>query len=247
MTNENGIQEKRGTERVKTTLNRAFNCDIKLPNESVMNCFVHIENISATGMQIHIDFPLPDNATMQITLYAKETITLSMKKIWQKQLLGGTLIMGFEFMGDNTENTKKILEFTNQFSPEGKRKAYRLNKVLAVELSIEKELKKFYTLTQDLSSRGMRIMNDEDIPAGAVVNIKMLLDVNEPHIELNCRIIWSKPTSFGYFLLGMEFIDISAETANIIETFIDKCFLEDEKEKESEKNQKSSLEIQNLG
>jgi|GEM_PF-1862201 len=244
MADENGIiQEKRGAERVKTTLNRAFNCDIKMPNESVMNCFIHIENISTTGMQIHIDFPLPDNADMQITLYAKEVITLSMKKIWQKQLLGGTLIMGFEFVGDNAENTKKIIEFTNQFSPEGKRKAYRLNKVLAVELMIEEELKKFYTLTQDLSSKGMRIMNDTDIPAGTIVKIQILLDINEPYIELNCKVIWSKPTSFGYFLLGLEFIDIRAETVNTIEAFIDKSFLEDEKEKENEKNQKTGMEI----
>lgn len=242
MTNENGIQEKRGAERVKTTLNRAFNCDIKMPDESVMNCFIHIENISATGMQIHIDFPLPDNEIMHITLYAKEVITLSMKKIWQKQLLGGTLIMGFEFLGDNTENAKKIIEFTNQFSPEGKRKAYRLNKVLAVELSIEKELKKFYTLTQDLSSKGMRIMNDEDIQTGTIVNIKMLLEVDTPHIELNCKVIWNKPTSFEYFLIGLEFIDIPAETANTIEAFIDKCFIEDEKEKD----QKTNLEVKDL-
>lgn len=232
MTNENiQYHEKRAAERVKVTLNKAFNCDINMPDGEVMNCFVHIENISTLGMQLHIDFPLPDDTILPITLYAKETITLTMKKIWQKQLAGGTIIMGFAFTGDEAENAKKIISFTNQFSPEGRRKAYRLNKVLAVELSIAGEVKKFYTLTQDLSSKGMRIMNDVEIPIDTLVNIKMLLEVDKPYIDLNCKVIWTKPTSFEHFLIGLEFLDITPEISQRIESFIDACFLEDEKDK----------------
>lgn len=229
-------QEKRREERVKIYLKKTFKCEFYLP-DMVKNCFAHIENISLSGMQIHLDFPIPTNVEIPITIQGQEPLELKIKKMWQKQLMGGMYITGVEFEQLTEDSRKKIADFIEKFSGKGKRKAYRLHKVLAVELQAGETLKKFYGLTHDLSEKGMGLMYDEGLPLGSTINLKLLLKLEDEPVELAGKVMWSKKTSFDHYLIGMEFIDIKPETIKRIDAFIDRCFDEEEKEKaEKDKN-----------
>ncbi|MFH1452957.1 MAG: PilZ domain-containing protein [Armatimonadota bacterium] len=236
-------QERRESERKKISLHKTFNCELHLQGE-VKNCFIYIEDISATGMQVHSDFSFPGDIEFSLIIRADEALNLTVKKIWQKELLGGVYITGMEFSNITNETREKLERFTDRFSPEGKRKSYRLNKVLAIEMTIGEEKKKFYALTQNLSGKGMRIMHDDPIPKDTNIDLRILLSFDDPPVNIKTRIAWTKKTQFDNYLIGMEFSEISEEDTKKIRAFVDKNFINDEKEKEEkQKEHTKSLQI----
>lgn len=226
-------ENKRESERRQIHLHKTFNCEFAFPEENV-NHFIYIEDISLKGMQIHIDFPLPEDIDIPVIIHGHEELKLTIRKVWEKDLLGGLEIIGVEFINLTEENRNQISRFIETFSPEGKRKAYRLTRVLAVEMLLGDQPKKLYALTQDLSVKGVRILLEDPISAGTVFPLKIMLSFDKPPVDLMCKVIWEKPTSFGKHLIGLEFTQISDEDAKRVNEFIEACFEEDKEEQEKE-------------
>lgn len=217
------IDEKRAIERKKIKLNKIFKTEIQLQNE-LKSCFVYIVDISEAGMRIHIDFALPEGITMPIKFYLDESLDIKARLVWQKVLVGGMYIAGIEFTEISKEDKEKISRFIEKYSPEGKRKAFRLNRVLAVEVKLAEIPEKFYALTMDLSTSGMRITHERMLPEGVEIPFRILLDLDKPPIEVTGKVAWQKESSWGGYTIGVEFAEVSEKTAARINQFIDLAF-----------------------
>lgn len=216
-------EEKRLLERKKIKLQKTFKTEMKI-DDSVKTCFVYIVDISEAGMRIHTDFALPEGKKLEMKFYLDEPLDIKAKLIWQKTLLASMYVAGIEFAEISEEGKENIRHFIEKYSPEGKRKVFRLNRVLAVEAKTGEKIEKFYTLTTDLSAKGMRISHENTFPEGEDINFRILLDFDKPPIELTGKVAWQRPISYGGYNIGIEFVKISEEHIKRIDDFIDSAF-----------------------
>jgi c-di-GMP-binding flagellar brake protein YcgR len=215
-------EERRTAERRKLKLKKIFSAEIMLDGTPQM-CYLYIFDISEGGMRIHTDFSFPENKVIPVKFYLDEPLEIAVQVVWQKILVGGMHVIGIKYIDLDEESHARINRFMDKYSPEGKRKSYRLNRVLSVEMELSDRTEKFYALTLDISPQGMRITNDFPLPEGETVPFRLLLDVDRPPVELNARIAWQKETSFETFMIGMEFIGVTSEATMRINDYIDKA------------------------
>lgn len=221
--NNNTSEERRTLERKKLNLNKIFKSEITFNNQTT-NCFVYIVDVSEGGMKIHVDFPLPDNIEFKIKFYLDEPLEVTAKMIWQKTLVGGMNVAGISFVTISDDDKEKINRFIFKYSPEGKRKSFRLNRVLAVETTTEGLEEKFYALTYDMSPKGMRISTEQDLEEAKEYDFRILLDFDKPPISVKGKIVWLKENFSGNNSIGIEFLNISDENAARINNFIEAVF-----------------------
>ncbi|MCD4784268.1 MAG: PilZ domain-containing protein [Candidatus Eremiobacteraeota bacterium] len=217
-------QERRKSVRKALKLNKIFSGLIG-EGLDVVPIYFYIVDISKGGMKITTDLDLPVDCKFHInlTLDVEDPLDTDVRGVWKKKMFGGTNIIGIQFLNPPEKTVKSIDEFMSVHTQEGKRRSYRLNRVLPVEMEIEAKTDKFHTLTLDLSAQGMRISNPFPLPFDKKINMKIMLDFDETPIYLASRIAWQKETSYGQFLAGIQFIDIREEDQGRINIYIDKA------------------------
>ncbi|MBI2251683.1 MAG: PilZ domain-containing protein [Armatimonadetes bacterium] len=219
-------KDRREVERKKLRINKVFPAEIKLKESSPFKGFVFIEDISIKGMKIHIDLPFPKEETVSIKLLLDEPLEFNVHSVWQKQLMGGMYELGVEFVDITNESNKKINALINKYSPEGKRKVFRLNKLLNVEVQAENFSENFFAMTVDLSTKGIRINYEKKLPENTDLTFRITLELDKPPVEVKARAVWQKKNFFGDYQIGLEFVQISNDAVLRIEKFIDDAFRE---------------------
>lgn len=214
--------ERRTEKRKAIQLNKIFSAEMHT-QEEIHPFFLYVVDMSESGMRITTDQPFPETASIPLKIQLDEPLEVTAQVVWQRTLVGGTNVIGMHFLVISPEDQEKVMKFMDKYSPEGRRRSFRLNRVLAVEMLMENVSQKFYPLTIDLSSKGMKLTNDFAIPEGIEIPFKILLDFDKPPIEVVGKVSWQKPTSFGTFMAGLEFIKISNEDDKRIDDFIDRA------------------------
>ncbi|MBI2251685.1 MAG: PilZ domain-containing protein, partial [Armatimonadetes bacterium] len=79
----------------------------------------------------------------------------------------------------------------------------------------------FYTLSNELSIKGMRITCDKKFPENTEIELKILLEFDEEPIKLKAKVAWQKKVFLGNYIIGLEFIKISKEDILKIKRLID--------------------------
>jgi hypothetical protein len=108
-------------------------------------------------------------------------------------------------------------------SAEGKRRAYRLDRILPVEMEIEDRAEIFNTLTLDLSTVGMRISNPFPLPYDKKIRINLMLDFEDTPVHLDARLVWQKETTYSQYVAGIEFTELRADDRGRINLYIDRA------------------------
>ncbi len=189
--------------------------------EQDQNCFLHIHDLSEGGMRVHTDFEFPPDEMVPITLYLDEPINLKVRKVWGKELIGGMYVIGLEFDNPSEEDKDIINKFIDKYSPENRRRNFRLERILVVEMLLGTISQKFGVFTLDLSPTGMRIVHDFPLPEEVVVDFKILLEYDRPPIEVGAKVKWQKESALGQFQIGLEFVELKGDAKERLEQFID--------------------------
>lgn len=217
---ESEEEERRTLTRRKIKVKKIFAAEVTLEG-APQHCFVHIHDLSEGGMRIHTDFSFPDDTELPLRLHLDEPLEVSVEKIWDKELIGGMRVLGLRFRKISESAQAKLMTFLRRYSPENKRKAFRLERILVVEMVLGSTKQKFGVFTLDLSTTGMRINHEFPLPEDMEIPFRILLEYDQPPIEVQARVSWQKENAFGQFLVGMEFTEISEQARQRIETFID--------------------------
>lgn len=214
------VDERRKLTRRKIKVKKIFAAEVTLDG-SQQNCFVHIHDLSEGGMRIHTDFGFPEGLNIPLKLYLDEPLTVEVERVWAKELIGGMHVLGLRFKTISDDERRKIRTFLDKYSPENKRRAFRLERILVVEMVLGSTKQKFGVFTLDLSATGMRINHEFPLPEDMDIPFRILLEYDKDPIDVNARVQWQKENAFGQFLIGMEFTDVDDECKYRIDSFID--------------------------
>lgn len=212
--------ERRQLARRKIKVKKIFAAEVTVDGAS-QHCFVHIHDLSEGGMRIHTDFNFPQEITVPLKLHLDEQLEVHVKRIWAKELIGGMHVLGLRFEGISDEDTSRLKSFLERYSPENKRRAFRLERILVVEMVLGSTKQKFGVFTLDLSTTGMRINHEFPLPEDLDIPFRILLEYDKPPIDVTARVSWQKENAFGQYLIGMEFTNLDAYCRERIEVFID--------------------------
>lgn len=217
---EDQEDERRTRVRRKIKVKKIFAAELDL-EDGRQHCFVHIHDLSEGGMRIHTDFNFPDGESLPLRLHLDEPLQVQVQKMWDKELIGGMHVLGLRFCDIDPETRNKLQTFLKKYSPENKRRAFRLERILVVEMILGATKQKFGVFTLDLSTSGMRINHEFPLPEDVGIPFRILLEYDQPPIDVKAKVSWQKENAFGQFLVGMQFTEISDEARYRIEEFID--------------------------
>lgn len=217
-------EERRHFRRKSLRLNKIFVGEVG-EDYDVAQIYLYIVDISEGGMRITCDMDLPMDYVfhMNLNIDVPTPLDTDIKIVWKKELFGGTKLMGVQFVNPPESVKTAIAEFMEKHSAEGKRRAFRLERVLPVEIEIEGKTETFNTLTMDLSTVGMKISNPFPLPFDKPIRLKLMLDFDEAPVYLKARVAWQKETSYGQHIVGIEFTHLRGDDRGRINLYIDRA------------------------
>ncbi|MCE1247490.1 MAG: PilZ domain-containing protein [Firmicutes bacterium] len=221
---EGVLQDRRHFRRKALKLNKIFVGEVG-EGLDVAPIYLYIVDISEGGLRITSDMNLPMDYVFHLSLILDmpKPLDTDIKIIWRREIFGGTNLFGVQFMNPSDEAKQLIKDFMEQHSAEGKRRAYRLDRILPVEMEIEDRAEIFNTLTLDLSTVGMRISNPFPLPYDKKIRIKLMLDFEDTPVHLDARLVWQKETTYNQYVAGIEFTDLRMDDKGRINLYIDRA------------------------
>lgn len=214
--------ERRALTRRRAPIKRIFAADI-LGEDSVDHCLVHIHDLSEGGMRIHTEFNFPLDRTVSLRLHLEEEVDVNVRKVWEKPLVGGMNVYGLQFEELEDNSKTKLKKFLDQSFQENRRKSFRLEQILVVELTLDDQMSRFGVFTLDMSSSGMRINHEQPLPEGRELNFRILLEPGQPPVVVKSQVSWQKENAFGHYLIGLQFIELDDESRDRIDSYIESC------------------------
>jgi len=212
--------ERRSASRRKVKLKKIFAAEVGLAGET-QNCFVHIHDLSESGMRVHTDVKFPPGVNVPIKLFLDEPLDLVVAHAWSKELIGGMEVVGLEFVDIAAREAERIRNFLGRHSPENKRTSLRLQRILVVEMLLGSTSQKFGVFTLDISTQGMRIVHEFPLPEDIEIPFRILLEYDKPPIAVTGKVSWTEENTFGQYMIGLEFLNPDPTVQTRIENFID--------------------------
>ena len=217
---QNAVDRRRERRR-KIKVQRIFAAEILSPVSPQPNCFLHIYDLSESGMRVHTDLCFPTGEALPLRLLLDKAIDLTIECIWQKELIGGMHVAGLKFLDISAQSQQEIRSFLERHSPENKRKSVRLQRILVVEMVVGSTSQKFGVFTLDISTTGMKISHDYPLPEDVDIPFRILLEYDKPPIEVIARVTWQEANTLGQYVVGLEFSPVDGGVARRLEDFID--------------------------
>lgn len=97
---------------------------------------------------------------------------------------------------------------------EERRRHPRFDKDLEVEYNVEKKPHLKRNKTVNISKGGMKLLLDEKLPQGAIIDIKVYITEKNRMVEIEAEVVWTKdaegnhPSGKRFFHSGIKFIAI---------------------------------------
>jgi c-di-GMP-binding flagellar brake protein YcgR len=214
------IPDRRRERRRKIKVQRIFAAEI-LGISASQNCFLHIYDLSESGMRVHTDLSFPTGEALPLRLLLDKPIELRVEAMWQKELIGGMHVAGLKFLDVAVEAQQEIRDFLERHSPENKRKSVRLQRILVVEMVVGSTSQKFGVFTLDISTTGMKIAHDYPLPEDVDIPFRILLEYDKPPIEVSARVTWQEANTLGQYIIGLNFAPLDNGVTARLEDFID--------------------------
>ena len=172
-------------------------------------------------MRVHTEYNFPTDQTVSLRLHLEEPIDVTVRRVWEKPLVGGMNVYGLQFEDLVPESKSKLKRFLDQSFQENRRKSFRLERILVVELSLDDQTSRFGVFTLDMSASGMRINHEEPLPEGRDLDFQILLEPGHPPVMVKSRVSWQKENAFGHYLIGLQFTEIDEESKGRLESYIE--------------------------
>ena len=212
--------ERRALSRRRAPIKRIYAADI-IGRSDVEHCLVHIHDLSEGGMRVHTEYNFPPGETVSLRLHLEEPIDVSVRRVWEKPLVGGMNVYGLQFHELLDTSREKLKKFLEQSFQENRRKSYRLERILVVELELDSHTSRFGVFTLDMSASGMRINHEEPLPEDRELKFSILLEPGQEPVKVVSKVSWQKENAFGHYLIGLQFIDLDDHARDRIESYIE--------------------------
>jgi hypothetical protein len=214
--------ERRQTFRHALKLNKIFSAEIHRNGES-LPCYLCIIDISEGGIRITSDYSFPKDESVPVHFKLDEPLDVNVKVIWSKMLEGGTNVYGMQFTDLNDTSNGQIKRVMEHYSPEFRRKNFKLNRVIYIEFLETNVAGRQYTFALDLNAKGMRVINEARFEPETVVKCRLYLDLDRPPVDVTGRVLSVKGATLDRFQMEFEFQDIGQPEIDRINEFLDRA------------------------
>ncbi|GMU54832.1 MAG: hypothetical protein AMXMBFR33_39780 [Candidatus Xenobia bacterium] len=227
--------ERRRGERKISKLNKLLTGQVDL-GEGDQMVYLYLVDLSEGGMRVNVDQNFPEGQTFRMKLglesFGSElgqggVLDLPLQVVWQKRLVGGMTVAGLKFVEPTEEAREAVKQIMELFSVEGKRRRFRLNRVLGVGIGLDENTRWLYPLALDLSVGGMRIRTEENLVVGDELTLKIFLQFDLPVVNVNAKVVWKEEVQANRFQIGLEFQNVTEDVARPVQEYIDRCLAEE--------------------
>ena len=142
-------------------------------------------------------------------------------------LLGITLVMLWNHEKLNIKKITPHAHIEEYWKGEERRLHVRLQHNIDVEYKVEKEPHLKLGKGCDISEGGMKILLDEKLPKGSIIDLKLVIPESGKTIELEGEIIWTKDApeikddGKRHFYSGMRFVGIRQPHELLLSQYLD--------------------------
>lgn len=216
--------ERRVYPRKEVRVNKVFLADLTVKSGETHQCRLYIADVSEGGFKITSDFPFEKGVHITVTLYSQVPFTFIAEIAWAKELGAGMKALGLMFVDIDKENKDILDSFIAYYTSKELSKVYRLNKVIPMRIQYGTlEPEPFYILTLEISLTGMKIAHETRLPEGEKISFNIYLDPHAKPLEVFAHIISQKEEGSlsENYIINLEFIDMSKEAKEFLNSFID--------------------------
>lgn len=219
--------DRRSHERRKSRVNKLVHASLEV--ESVeFKTFLYLVDISLGGFRANLDRALTKDSIVEVRLplrpYLHEEVELQAlsRVAWRRELLGGTFVHGFEFQELQDDASKLVERLFLAFSPEGKRKRFRLPGLLNIAYFQDGAWKSW--MARDISPQGLGLQMTEPLQLEERLLFRIFLEDRGKYdpVEVMGRVSYLVEFDDEEYRLGVEFIEPSGEAALRIQEYIDR-------------------------
>lgn len=217
--------ERREHRRFNLGLNRFF--DLSLVNAKgelhVVRSF--LVDLSAGGLRVNTELPLPMKETFQLTLPAElleQEVQVPARVTWQRALFGATYIQGVEFVGVSDEQQALLEAVLSGGLHESGRQHYRLYRPFPIQISYQDHAEWISSYASDLSVEGVGTRLTDEIRTGQQIRLRLGLEFELPAVEVAATVAWNRYGSNGVSH-GLRFEEVGPVEARTIRLYIDRC------------------------
>ncbi|MEW6281020.1 MAG: PilZ domain-containing protein [Candidatus Eremiobacterota bacterium] len=229
--------ERRGGVRKGSKLNKLLGAQVDLMDgEGEKLAYLYLVDLSEGGIRVNVDQHFPEETVFRMKLpldsfgpelAKKQVVELPVQVVWQKRLIGGMTVAGLKFVDIPPDTHQVVKDIMERFTAEGRRKRFRLNRVLGVGIGLDENTRWLYPLALDLSVEGMRLRTEEDLTVGDELSLRIFLQFDLPVVNVTAKVVWKEQVNPGRFQLGLEFQQVDDATARPIQEYIDRCLAEE--------------------
>lgn len=222
--------ERRQHEREPWPINRTVQGEVHVPDADPRSVFLHLVDISRGGLGVNCPHELPpeDEFRMVVPLdgfgTSQEVLDVRCRVAWRKYLMGGTWNHGLIFTDPTEELRSTISGIIDAFSQEGKRRRFRLNRVLPVAVR-EPEAKQWIAerYASSLTPDSVAIRLEQALPEGHEVQVRLSLEFGLPTLFLKATVQSAEQLAPGRVQVELAFQQLSIDDEKTIRKYIDRC------------------------
>ncbi len=190
--------------------------------------FLYLVDISLGGLRANLDRALAKDSRVELALplrpYLNEEVELrtTCRVAWNRELLGGTYVHGFEFQELRETDLRLVERLFHVFSPEGKRKRFRLPGLLNIAYFQDGAWKSW--MARDISPQGLGLQMPEPLELEERLPFRIFLEDRGKYdpVEVLGRVSYLVEFDDEEYRLGVEFIEPTEEAALRIQEYIDR-------------------------
>ena len=215
-------RERRQHERKIVQVNKLLRAKLDLPDGSIQEAYMYLVDVSEGGMRVNVDSAFPEEPVRMRFELDQFVFDAQVHPSWQKCLVGGTWTVGLDFRGAGPETIAVANGIIDMYSPDGRRKRFKLREILNVMLHRPSDEDWLNVLAIDVSSTELQLRSDHEFPQGSHVDVK-IFPPDLPRVEAEAEVLWQREVSTGRFEFRMKFLDLTKEGADTLQKYIDRA------------------------
>lgn len=201
-------------------------------NRDVLRTDIFLLDFSSSGLKLISSFNFPKDKQFNLTLELKETVSLWCEVVWKNNLWEDLQHVGLKFVKLHLDKFELLCKYFEDIMPKKGGEDYRINRTLPVELTLWDQPRRMPTFIHSLSAKELRIIHPSYLKEGTKTLCRIYPFWNSPPIEGEVEVISSHIMKGGGCLAVMQYTNLSKESEGYLEDFIQKCIMEERRNKE---------------
>jgi hypothetical protein len=193
----------------------------------VIETDIFLLDFSSSGLKIITTFDFPKDKPFTLTLRLDEPLSLWCEVVWKNALWEELNYIGIKFVKLHLDKFEKLCRFVEDKMPRRDEGGLKVSRVLPMELALWDQPKRLPTFFHSLSPEEMRILFPSFLKEGLKTVCRIFPLWNVPPIEGEVEVISSLVLKEGGCLAVLAFRNMSAQSREMLQGFLQKCTLEE--------------------